>query len=356
MKGFVKKGSIQIREDKFIARYYFQGRELSKSFLTEEQAGNQLIEWYQRERGNSLDPRDWSRDQPLGFKNQVALYLERKAHKRSIGHIKRHLSTACQHFRNQNVKTIHYAQIDDYLLSLNNMGHASKTVANYMGDLCAFLSWVCKRERIEMPEIPEYTYDLQWRNITDKETQQRVLDELERIAPAKIHFFVLMLSTYTDIRPIELLHVKEEDINLDLGLITVKYNKVPRQYKRIYLLDEDVDAIRNIPRGFPAQYFWRHPQEAPVTYRGKMIGVKIMERWWARACVNIGLHGVTLYPGTRHTSVSSLDPERAKIASGHSTDKAFQRYFIVSAEKKRTISRSLRGAVVRLERKRDENS
>lgn len=49
-----------------------------------------------------------------------------------------------------------------------------------------------------------------------------------------------------------------------------------------------------------------------------------------KACEEIGLGGVPLYPGTRHTTVTEtarmLGSEEAKKASGHRTNKAFERY------------------------------
>lgn len=64
---------------------------------------------------------------------------------------------------------------------------------------------------------------------------------------------------------------------------------------------------------------------------GQPFGEKYLYKWWKRACENLGIEGVDLYGGTRHSSATALrtvcSPEQIKIATMHSTNKAFERYF-----------------------------
>jgi hypothetical protein len=57
---------------------------------------------------------------------------------------------------------------------------------------------------------------------------------------------------------------------------------------------------------------------------------------WHKACFNLGIEGVDLYGGTRHSSATDLrkyfSPEQIKQATMHSTNKAFERYFQVQVE------------------------
>ena len=54
-------------------------------------------------------------------------------------------------------------------------------------------------------------------------------------------------------------------------------------------------------------------------------------KWWARACENLGIEGVDLYGGTKHSTVTPLgkvmSPEQIKHGTMHSTNEAFERYF-----------------------------
>ena len=296
----------------------------------------------------SFDARDYQQDQPLGFTKLSEAYLEKKDKKRSYSHMARHIRDAQNFFGNQNVKTIGYGPIEDFF---DSMDLADKTKANIKATLHAFFRWVEKREKVPCPEFPSIEYSLGWRKVTDKETQQRIIAKVREMTfdrNPKYWIFMLFHSTYTNTRPIELLNIKEEDIDLENGFVTIKHNKIPRQYKRIYLLKEDIDLIRTMPRGFPGMYFFRHPPDAPREYRDQQVKRRRLEKVWDAACEEIGLKGVTLYPGCRHTSVIALgeefSPEEIKRdGTGHATDKAFSRYFQVQADKKREISARARG-------------
>ena len=77
---------------------------------------------------------------------------------------------------------------------------------------------------------------------------------------------------------------------------------------------------------------------------------KYLYKWWVKACDNLGIKGVDLYGGTRHSSAKALrefhSPEEIKRATIHTTNKAFERYFQIELEDVRdiytsTIKRSL---------------
>ncbi len=76
-----------------------------------------------------------------------------------------------------------------------------------------------------VPEFPEIKFELAWRRIIDKSTQQAIIEELKRISyhtNPKIWIGVLWLATYPSIRPTELLHIKEGDFDLELGVVNIK--------------------------------------------------------------------------------------------------------------------------------------
>ena len=101
------------------------------------------------------------------------------------------------------------------------------------------------------------------------------------------------------------------------------------------LLVEDIELIKSLPRGLPYLYFFRH-EKAKGMSPGKRFGVRYLYVWWKRACSNLGIHDVDLYGGTRHSSAVALrefySPEQIKMATMHSTSKAFERYFRLQAE------------------------
>ena len=65
---------------------------------------------------------------------------------------------------------------------------------------------------------------------------------------------------------------------------------------------------------------------------GTQFGPKYFKKWWDKACKNLGIKGVDLYGGTKHSTATALGefltPEQIKRGgTGSATNKAFERYF-----------------------------
>ena len=65
---------------------------------------------------------------------------------------------------------------------------------------------------------------------------------------------------------------------------------------------------------------------------GEQFGPKYFKKWWDKACENLGIKGVDLYGGTKHSTATALGelhtPEEIKRGgTGSATNKAFERYF-----------------------------
>jgi hypothetical protein len=72
---------------------------------------------------------------------------------------------------------------------------------------------------------------------------------------------------------------------------------------------------------------------------GTPFGKHIIYDHWKQACKNLGIHGVDLYGGTRHSSMQHLlnhfSPEGVKRLSLHTTNKALDRYLEIDPEELR---------------------
>ena len=101
--------------------------------------------------------------------------------------------------------------------------------------------------------------------------------------------------------------------------------------KIVPLTDEDMDLIRDIPVGFPEIKFFRHLEGARQKHMGQPYHFSYLERAWKRACKKVGIEGVSLYPGTKHSTAMELRKvatyEEVRSMTGHATNKAFERYF-----------------------------
>ena len=108
--------------------------------------------------------------------------------------------------------------------------------------------------------------------------------------------------------------------------------------------------IRALPQGLPDLRFFRHPPSYSSA-EGKPFGEKYLYKWWKRACTKLGIEGVDMYGGTRHTTACALrerySPEQIKRATMHSTNAAFERYFRMDLEDIRSIYQDTKKGPVR---------
>ncbi len=343
------KGNIyQYQPGKFMVRFQnicrrFGGKAEAERFLTGLR--------YEMDKG-TYDPRDYCKDRPLGFENLVEKYLSRKQVK-SIGNIKYHLSMAIQQFHTTNIKDIGYGELQDFFHSLPD--HlASKTKKNILDSLHAFFQWFEDVERdrnplYRMPKFPPVKYELGWRKIVDKKTQSLILEEIKRISyhiNPKVYIGCLWLSTYPSIRPIELLNIKEGDFIYDPPMVNIRYNKENKP-KIVPMLPEDIDMVKSFPKALPHLYFFRHASNVTGAKAGERFGKRRLYTWWKRACKNLGIEDVDLYGGTKHSTVTAMSNElgygKAKQATMHTTNKAFERYLIADPDSMRDAYAKARG-------------
>lgn len=204
-----------------------------------------------------------------------------------------------------------------------------------------FFRWVKKSENIEMPEFPNVQYKMSYRKIVTKENQQKILNEIYRITwnfNPKIYIGCLFQATYVT-RPDELRNVKEKHLELENKRILLEDPKGEPRY--IYLTDEHLELLKSFPKGFGELYFFRHDQRRGGVKPGQQFGNDYFYKWWRKACNNLGIEGVSLYPGTKHSTVMDMrkrhSPETCKRMTGHRTNKAFDRHLMEDPEELRSL-------------------
>ena len=136
-----------------------------------------------------------------------------------------------------------------------------------------------------MPIFPDIHYKLGWRTIVSMKDQAQILDEIWTIS---------------------------------------NYEK-PRIWLGIKLLSL-------VPPARPDTFFFRHLKSKKGTRASKQFGPKYFKIWWDKVCENVGIRGVDLYGGTKHSTVTALGqvmtPEQIQRGStGHASD-AFKRYML----------------------------
>lgn len=117
--------------------------------------------------------------------------------------------------------------------------------------------------------------------------------------------------------------MKERDVDTKLGYFLVLHTKEGKE-KLVPMLDKEL--IREMPVGFPKLHFFRHISGKDSVKVGQPFGEKYLFKWWKKACSNLGIEGIDLYGGTRHSTVTALrkefSPEQIKAGTMHSTNKA----------------------------------
>ncbi len=302
----------------------------------------------------SYDSRDYKHDIPLGFKNLAEKWLEYKldgsnaVKPKSYNNLKNYIYQASKEWDNRNVKEIGFAEFEDFFYKQNKRV-SGKTVHNMKSCLHSFWMWLRKRKVItlaQFPEFPEVKFKLKYRDIVEKETQIAILDEIKKLSylkNPKIWLGIKWLCTYISIRPGELIKIKEGDIDISNGYFFIKDHKTDRkgEIKSVPLLDEDIQIIRNMPTALPYLSFFRHTKGISGCKTGQQFGERYLYKWWKKSCDNLGIEGVDLYGGTRHSSAVALrkhhTPEEIKRGTMHTSNKAFERYYQMEGDDLRSI-------------------
>jgi len=100
-----------------------------------------------------------------------------------------------------------------------------------------------------------------------------------------------------------------------------------------------------VPSALPDMYFFRHLKTKSGVKAGVKFGPKYFNIWWKKACKNLGISGVSVYPGVKHSTVTALgtimSPEEIQHdVTGHVSD-AFKRYFLPDVNRAVVATRKL---------------
>jgi integrase len=330
-------------------RFYVRfGRAITKRFSEYHEAERFLTGLrFENDKG-TFDVRDYRKDNPLGFENLAKKWIEQKKRTnvkpKTIQSYENYLNKAIDEWGQRNIKTIGTGEVEDFLFGDHQDKRSKKPISdktrhNMKSCLHQFFKWVCRREKsVEFPDFPEISFELGWRNTVTIEVQQAIIEEVKRLSfdiDPKVWLGIKLLATYIKIRPGEMRNVRERDINLESGFIHIPHPKEGsrKQGKFAYLDAEDIDLIKSFPRSIdPDLYFFRHMATRSGVKVGEQFGPKYFKKWWDKACDNIGVKGVDLYGGTKHSTATALGefltPEEIKRGgTGSATNKAFERYF-----------------------------
>ena len=328
------------------------------------EASRTLTGWRFKTDEGTFDQRDYKKDNPLGFSNLMEDYwndktvestnrygeTERKIKDGTEKNYTGYKNYFCSYFKNDNIKVIAIdeGRIADSINRITWVGN--KTKDNYRSFLNDFFAWVWSRnktsfakEAIPQPELPKIKFTLKPRKRVSKEVQFEILEEVKRLTyhiNPKIYLGIKWVCTYIKVRPGEMLSLQECDINL-MTRHFIFPNPKEDKWKQVPLINEDVEILKFMGVSNKQIPFFRHVKGIKGVAENEPFGEKYLYKWWIRACTNLGVEGVDLYGGSKHSSTTGLrhkySPEQIQqFGTGHLSD-AFLRYFDTDDEQSREL-------------------
>jgi integrase len=320
------------------------GKEINKRFEDLREAEQFLNGIRFKTSEGTFDVRDYRTGNPLGFDILADKWLDVKRRQSikptTLSNLRTDIFRAIDFFGNRNIKTISNGDIEDFIFHNHQKERggpiSDKTRASIRSTINQFFTWVCRREKIDMPDIPHVKFELKWRKIVSLDVQQKIIEEIRRISfhiNPRIWLAISILSHNQNVRPGELIKCAEGDVMPEYGRLMVKYPKEGYlKAKDARLNAEELALIQSFPRALPDVPLFRHIEGISGVTPGQRFHPKLLNNWWKRACKKLGVKDVTLYPGVKHsvmTAISKeLSPEQIRRGGSQHASKAMERYMI----------------------------
>ena len=317
------------------------GHKIHKRFDSYEVALQFLTGLRFQEGSGRFDPRDYQiKAKPLSFSLLAQEWLGMKAGQlrpKSLSPLRMAVRRASQAWGEANIKSIRYAQVEDFIKGLNL---APKSKAEILAALKQLWAWAAAR--YEVPPLSSWPVlprpEMKFRKTISMAEQEAILAEVKKLTISsrpRSWLAIKWLATYISIRPAEMLSLTESQVDRQRGLLIIPHPK-ERKPKVVPLLEEDLELLRDYPEEHPSLPFFRHEGHAPNGMAGLPLGQKRLYRDWKAACHNLGIEGVDLYGGTKHSTAMGLRTvasfEEVRKMTGHTTNKAFDRYLRLEGE------------------------
>ena len=278
----------------------------------------------------------------LPFDKEAMKWLvSKKGYVKSFRTLEDHIGKAILFFGNANIKKITTAHIGLFITALSV---SDKTKANILATLHSFMNSVAQEHKFYLVRFPRIRYELKWRKTITRAQQLKILREVRRITPfdPKIYLGILILASRISIRPKELLEVKCEDFDIEIGTVRILKSKVHGKYKEVTLPKDIIKQIKKlIKEELLSSYFFKNLKRKGCK-EGRRYNVHLFYDWWKRACCNLGIEGVDLYGGTKHSTAKNMrqkgkTPEEIQRAMMSETTKSTARYYQFNFNEERQI-------------------
>ena len=138
-----------------------------------------------------------------------------------------------------------------------------------------------------------------------------------------------------------MISLTERQVDRARGVLIIPHPKEKRP-KIIPLIKNDREILLSIPLYYnPNAPFFRHEGGISGATPGEPFGPRQLYRAWKRACSVLGIDGVDLYGGTKHSTAMGVRKlatfEEVRLMTGHRTNPSFERYFRTEGDALQTL-------------------
>lgn len=321
--------------------YQFQGIPHISEEIAEEHASEIRTEI----RKKTFDPQKHKkrgrRQSPYLFKEYVKIWLQDYRRAVQTGDKNRHYVEDLERysrlywdpsFANMDIRELNEVVISSFYSQLREQSHSKKYDQNIMDALKKLIKDMCKKNRLEMPDFPDYREKKrqtipQW---LSEEDQDRVLEQ----TPA-IHKPIVILLLYHGLRHQEARELTWIQLHLDRGTITIPTLKGGPD--REILLDPSViQAIKGIPRVLHHKYVFHHG--------GRPYKKNYLWKVFRTALDKAGFPDVVPYQASRHSAATHIlqrggSTRLAQHILGHADIRTTERYTHVDVRDQERVRR-----------------
>ena len=333
----------KVSPTRFSVRY---GPSIHRRFDNYEAAFQFLTGLRYEDGSGKFDPKDFQvKTKPLAFDKLADEWIQIKSRQikpSSLSSFRSGFQRAAEVWRQTNIKNISYAHLEDFF---DSHPGSQKTKLNLLIAMKQFWAWTHDRYDVPMVKWPKIGHvEMAFRDTVDITTQEAIIDNIKKHEPFRVWLCIKWLATYIAIRPGEMRSLTEGQVDRQRGVIIIPPSQAKeKRAKIIPLIQEDIEIIQALPLAFNQDIpFFRHEKNIKGgTAAGDSFGHNVIYRSWKRACARLRVPGVSLYPGTKHSTAMALravaTPEEIKSMTLHSTSAAFHRYFQTGGEALREL-------------------
>lgn len=227
------------------------------------------------------------------------------------------------------IRDIRKKHIEEFVDHLRKRGKAPKTIYNIVAELKALLNYAHRREDLEkVPQFPEIKLPERIPAGLDLEVQLKILKRI----PVEHRPIFQFMMTY-GCRPSEARALMWDCVNFSSKEIFIKRTfshrklvELPKEGKwKVLPMHSGIEEIlRELARRKRSLFVFSHS-------RADHYGEALLSKLWRKACAEIGLEGVSLYEGVRHSFAyqllkQGLSYEEIGAYMGHSDVRTTRKY------------------------------